>query len=333
MKSHLLKNHSALLRKSKAANPASRGIMDRIESYQSKGIITSRQAEIFRRTLNEKSFSPLYIQKIKKELDRHFEETSSTSDKTNLSTKTIPSQITGSEINSSEKSLPSPMASQAGASDVSTKTTSTTSQQWHSILHTSSGHSARQIGSSKHISWEDESTTTVPPSLKSDTTAPSVSLKESASTETDDMTVDTGSTLALTKVKSPVPDSNGKRSILDLSEMKISGYNKPFNEKETTQLFVEMCFYARLGFTQPPCCLNCTYRESVHDTAALLDCPRWLVWRHNANQLMHPCYLEDNIVIVQCHAARRLLAGETVEGYRWNVTESSLEKMEGDETE
>lgn len=93
-------------------------------------------------------------------------------------------------------------------------------------------------------------------------------------------------------------------------------------ESEMQELFVEMCFFARLGFVQPPCCLQCTYRESTKHKkkrSMKLDCRRWVVWRKDAQALLHPHRLDGNIVIVQCQAARRLLQGDRVEGRRWDA--------------
>ena len=326
MKGHLLKTHTALLKKSKSTTHASRAVLDRLDDYESKGMITSDQAASFRRTLNEKSYSPLYIQRIHKDLDRCLTDTSSSSGKTTLSQKTVASGKTVLTKKSSEKPLQSPTASQA-ASDISTKTSSTSSLQWHSILLTNSNRGAKKLGTSKHISWGDQAESTGLSNPKSAGIASTTAAKVIADKENEIMET---ASMSVSMKQRTNEHKNGKRLILDLSEMKISAYNKPFNEKETKQLFVEMCFYARLGFTQPPSCLSCSYRESVKESAPLLDCPRWTVWRHNANQLLHPCYLENNLVVVQCQAARRLLAGETIEGCRWNAEEAILERFENE---
>eukprot|EP00535_Pseudo-nitzschia_heimii_P003296 CAMPEP_0197180532 /NCGR_PEP_ID=MMETSP1423-20130617/5110_1 /TAXON_ID=476441 /ORGANISM="Pseudo-nitzschia heimii, Strain UNC1101" /LENGTH=229 /DNA_ID=CAMNT_0042630621 /DNA_START=105 /DNA_END=790 /DNA_ORIENTATION=+ len=34
------------------------------------------------------------------------------------------------------------------------------------------------------------------------------------------------------------------------------------SEGTRSELFVETCFFARLGFVQPPCCMSCTYKEA-----------------------------------------------------------------------
>jgi hypothetical protein len=92
-----------------------------------------------------------------------------------------------------------------------------------------------------------------------------------------------------------------------------------FDEDQMKELFVEMCFFARLGFVQPPCCLQCTYRESIHKKDPKKACQRWVVWRKDVQQLLHPDRLDGNILIIKCHVARSLLAGENVDGREWDT--------------
>jgi hypothetical protein len=96
---------------------------------------------------------------------------------------------------------------------------------------------------------------------------------------------------------------------------------------QLSELFVEMSFFARLGFVQPPCCLQCTYRESINrnkEAAAMIPnnthCGRWVVWRRNAKRMLHPHDLDNgNLVVVRCRVARQLLAGKVVPGgYKWD---------------
>jgi len=75
------------------------------------------------------------------------------------------------------------------------------------------------------------------------------------------------------------------------------------------ELFVEMCFFARLGLVQPPCCLPCAYAEAREPHAQNNDCcNNWVIWRRDANLPLHPETLGDNLVFVRCHAVRRLLS-------------------------
>lgn len=110
------------------------------------------------------------------------------------------------------------------------------------------------------------------------------------------------------------------------------------SEQELQNIFVEMCFFARLGFVQPPCCLHCTYQDTMEaenndsvqkkrsDRAR--TCPKWVVWRKNAKTLLHPNRLDGNIFIVRCHVARRLLEGDVVEGRKWDAEQKKVLQME-----
>jgi hypothetical protein len=105
-----------------------------------------------------------------------------------------------------------------------------------------------------------------------------------------------------------------------------SDLSNDLSEHQISELFVETCFFARLGFVQPPCCLQCTYRESMKEAVPNTKCGRWLIWRRDAKHVLHPNHLCDNAIAVQCHAARRLLAGKTVDNHRWdNVNKIMVE--------
>jgi hypothetical protein len=115
---------------------------------------------------------------------------------------------------------------------------------------------------------------------------------------------------------SSITNPTGKKLILDLSEL-------PVSDDEFRELFVEMCFFARLGFVQPPCCLHCAYHESMvgklngKQTSKNESCPRWIVWRKDATQLLQPDNLHGNILLLQCCNVRRILKGEEIEGRVW----------------
>lgn len=92
------------------------------------------------------------------------------------------------------------------------------------------------------------------------------------------------------------------------------------NAKVIEDLFVEMCFFARLGFLQPPSCLMCAYRDGVVDgkrktndpprreeQSAPSSCRRVVAWRKDAEALLHPDGLDGNVIFVTCDAARLLL--------------------------
>lgn len=96
------------------------------------------------------------------------------------------------------------------------------------------------------------------------------------------------------------------------------------SEDAIATLFTETCFFARLGFVQPPCCLQCTYREALQSAATRLNCKRWVIWRRNANSPLHPSNISENAIAIQCQSARKLTAGNTVESYKWDRTNKIL---------
>eukprot|EP00536_Pseudo-nitzschia_multiseries_P003672 jgi/Psemu1/186368/e_gw1.57.72.1 len=93
------------------------------------------------------------------------------------------------------------------------------------------------------------------------------------------------------------------------------------SEDSISELFVETCFFARLGFVQPPCCMACTYKEALKGNIPDLKCQRWVVWRKNAKKIFDPSNntdMGDNAIIVQCQSARKLISGKIVEHYQWD---------------
>lgn len=111
---------------------------------------------------------------------------------------------------------------------------------------------------------------------------------------------------------------------LDQSIVLPKFLSKELNEDQISELFVETCFFARLGFVQPPCCMQCTYRESMKEAIPNTKCTRWVIWRRDANHVLHPHHLCDNAIAVRCHTARKLLAGKTVGSYRWDKYSKKL---------
>lgn len=96
------------------------------------------------------------------------------------------------------------------------------------------------------------------------------------------------------------------------------------SEEALRDLFVEMAFFARLGFVEPPSCLHCVYRESIENMTPNLACKRFVPWRKDANTPIHPHQLDDNIMLIQCHAARSLVQGESVNRYRFDKIKRKL---------
>lgn len=113
--------------------------------------------------------------------------------------------------------------------------------------------------------------------------------------------------------------------ILEPAEL-WNGPNR-LTEKQTQELFVEMCFFARMGFVQPPSCLQCSYKHSKKENSAhkpSKKCTRWVIWRKDAHTLLHPKLLDNNLVVVPCHIAQDLLAGKEVDGQVWNAGRKQL---------
>ena len=103
--------------------------------------------------------------------------------------------------------------------------------------------------------------------------------------------------------------------------------NRPSSRLADSQLqewFVEMCFFARLGFVQPPSCLKCMYRQAIQKCSSDGSCHNWVVWRKHARVLLHPTKLKGNVVLVQCRAISDLLSQNVVEGHSWDADKTRL---------
>lgn len=100
------------------------------------------------------------------------------------------------------------------------------------------------------------------------------------------------------------------------------------DEDFVESLFVEMCFFARLGFLQPPMCLRCLYMESVEGMEEDSDCRHFCVWRRNANDALHPNTMAGNLCLVECQAARRLIEGNEVQLHYWDHIKRRLVMVE-----
>ena len=101
------------------------------------------------------------------------------------------------------------------------------------------------------------------------------------------------------------------------------------SQGEIEELFVEMAFFARLGFVQPPSCLRCVYREAIEKQSPDQHCKRWIPWRKNANIALHPDRLDDNLVLIQCQAAKSLVEGEEIQGQQWDSVQRQLVGIPG----
>ena len=114
--------------------------------------------------------------------------------------------------------------------------------------------------------------------------------------------------------------SSSPRYLMSATILEPSQLSSTLSDDAISALFVETCFFSRLGFVQPPCCLQCTYRESMmnNENKPNLKCKRWVIWRRNANNPLHPSTLHNNTMAVQCQTARKLTAGQPVESYKWD---------------
>jgi len=124
------------------------------------------------------------------------------------------------------------------------------------------------------------------------------------------------------------------------------------------------CFFARLGFVQPPSCLKCAYRlsrcgstnsgvsnqknnnhcnadketsdgrrdggggEASTDSASIpmtpKSCGELVAWRVDANIPLHPDNLEGNIVFITCDTAKSLVNGDAYPSVRWDIRNKRL---------
>jgi hypothetical protein len=124
------------------------------------------------------------------------------------------------------------------------------------------------------------------------------------------------------------PSVLGKQAILERVDriLRPKDVQGKLSLDEIKTLFVEMCFFARLGFVQPPSCLHCSYRESINRKERSAACTRWVIWRRNATVVLHPDRISDDLIILlQCRAARQLLRGEMVDGCCWNAKSKQVE--------
>mmetsp|Transcript_20975 Transcript_20975/g.44898 ORF Transcript_20975/g.44898 Transcript_20975/m.44898 type:complete len:135 (+) Transcript_20975:316-720(+) len=107
---------------------------------------------------------------------------------------------------------------------------------------------------------------------------------------------------------------------------------------QMSDLFVTMCFFARLGFVQPPCCLKCAYRsagcgEKTKNEKNYPDekkggssssCSELVAWRRDAGIALHPDKLQGNIVFVTCDTAKSLVNGDAYPSIRWDTRNKRL---------
>lgn len=173
--------------------------------------------------------------------------------------------------------------------------------------------------SKQQTSWRDMITSTIM------TATPSAAATTTYNTNTGHARVD-------------VNTSNSRQPLATATNRVVNGVNAPtivypkdisncLSEDAISELFVETCFFARLGFVQPPCCLSCTYKEALKSYKPVLQCQRWVIWRSDANKTLDPNHandMRDNAIVVQCQSARKLIAGKMVEGFQWDKRKKIL---------
>jgi hypothetical protein len=137
-----------------------------------------------------------------------------------------------------------------------------------------------------------------------------------------------------------VNNDKNRQPLATATNRVVNGVNAPtivypkdvsncLSEDAISELFVETCFFARLGFVQPPCCLSCTYKEALKSYTPVINCQRWVIWRRDANKTFDPSHannMRDNAIVVQCQSARKLIAGKMVDGFQWDKRGKILNK-------
>ena len=99
--------------------------------------------------------------------------------------------------------------------------------------------------------------------------------------------------------------------------------------KEMENLFIDMSFYARLGFLQAPSCLKCAYRDAhagtdYRDAIAAKGCGRLVLWRKDTALPIHPDNMQTNSVVITCATAKAFMRGETVACVHWDKDSQTL---------
>jgi len=131
-----------------------------------------------------------------------------------------------------------------------------------------------------------------------------------------------------------------------------SPYVKGLDQEVVETLFVEMCFFARMGFAQPPCCLACAHAVVKHDDDTdgaqkdisdsekrkrrkeeekkimekRIDCKRLVLWRKDSKLILRPDNIDHNIMLVTCSAAKRMLQGEMMNNWKWDESNRIMKK-------
>ena len=186
-----------------------------------------------------------------------------------------------------------------------------------SIEETKSAQSAPQ-------SWSDMFMSTLGVSTSKKSSASSFWSSNSSSSVTESSNKPLATKPLATATNRVVNGAGGASTIVapkDLSNV--------LSEDAVSEIFVETCFFARLGFVQPPSCMACTYKEALKGNIPDLQCQNWVIWRKSAHKIFDPSNnadISENTIVVQCRSARKLLSGKTVEQYQWDERGKVLRK-------
>ena len=84
-------------------------------------------------------------------------------------------------------------------------------------------------------------------------------------------------------------------------------------------IFVGTCFFARLGFLQPPSCVRCAHHAAMKGSAASKEeCHDLVAWRIDAKTELHPEELDGNVVFLA------LVDGKMCPSVRWDARKKRL---------
>mmetsp|Transcript_3138 Transcript_3138/g.4180 ORF Transcript_3138/g.4180 Transcript_3138/m.4180 type:complete len:222 (-) Transcript_3138:34-699(-) len=119
-------------------------------------------------------------------------------------------------------------------------------------------------------------------------------------------------------------EENAKEKRVNERKIKpLSDISGNMNHEEAQNLFTELCVFSRMGMVNPTSCLYCVYKKSQVEDATFNQskseqCNNRVLWRKNANIPLHPEKLSDNLLILSCSTAKRLLSGKVVQDMKWD---------------
>eukprot|EP00977_Amphora_coffeiformis_P007367 scaffold1595_cov171-Amphora_coffeaeformis.AAC.8 len=297
-------------------------ITRRLDDFEKRGLLSAKMTEHYKMAIVKVRSNPIkfkrYVEQLQKDLDRINPDIQP--EGSSRPTQTSPTASTFSSGSSASVSAFTEIASAAN----SNASSALGSKGPTSVFSRSS--KANSQTSDKPLRWGDRSNLSAPSE-----TAPALEKRGLRPVE-----MKKAPPKPVSESRNDVPEKPTKETVLgnrydrksqvtsSRSPMVMDVQDASVGEEQMQELFVEMCFFARLGYVQPPCCLRCTYREALKDGNVQSQCPRWVIWRKDTNQLLHPNQMEGNLLIVQCRAAGRLLAGKTIEGFAWSAEQQEV---------